>query len=80
MKQRYSIWGREYGADHDVELVQVNANPQPVLDGLAAKTLIIKHSAFKRGRQSKVRKYSWLRIVDNGTQEGVDGGDQGQAG
>lgn len=37
MTRRYSIWGREYGADHDVELAQVDSNPQPVLDGYAKK-------------------------------------------
>jgi hypothetical protein len=63
--RRYSIWGREYGADHDVELAQVDGNPQPVLDGLASKMLTIKHSVFQRGRQSKIRKYTWLRIVDH---------------
>jgi hypothetical protein len=64
--KRYSIWGREYGADHDVELAQVDGNPQPVLDGLAAKTLTIKHSIIASSKkQSKIRKYSWLRIVEN---------------
>lgn len=64
--KRYSIWGTEYGADHEVELAQVDDNPQPVLDGLAAKTLTIKHSIFDRSKkQSKIRKYSWLRIVEN---------------
>jgi hypothetical protein len=63
---RYSIIGREYGADHDVEIVQVQTNPQAVLDGLAAKRLTIKHSIFQRGgRSSKVPKYTWLRIKDN---------------
>lgn len=66
MKRRYSIWGREYGADHDVELAQVDSNPGPVLDGFATKMLTIKHSIFERGaRQSKVRKFLYLRIVEN---------------
>lgn len=64
--KRYSIWGREYGADHDVELAQVDGNPQPVLDGLAEKTLTIHHDIFKSSKKkSKIRKYSWLRIVEN---------------
>ena len=50
---RYSIWGREYGADHDVELAQVNSNPQPVLDGLAAKSLQISLSMFRCGREDQ---------------------------
>lgn len=64
--RRYSIWGREYGADHDVELAQVDGDPQPVLDGFAAKTLTIKHSIVTSNKKkSKVRKYTWLRIVEN---------------
>jgi hypothetical protein len=57
--KRYSVWGKEYGSDHDVELIQVDGNPQCVLDGLAAKTLAIKK------KQSKLRRYSGLRIVEN---------------
>ena len=65
--KRFSIWGREYGADHDVELAQVDSNPQPVLDGLAEKTLTINHDIFKSAKKkSKIRKYSWLKIVENG--------------
>lgn len=67
MKRRYSIWGREYGADHDVELAQVDSNPQPVLDGLVTKTLTIRPSLTGPRKKSKIRKYTWLRIVDNET-------------
>ena len=65
MKKRYSIWGRQYGADYDTEIVQVDSGPQAVLDGLMQKTLTISNSAFKSGKKSKIRKYSWLRIVEN---------------
>ena len=65
MKQRYSIWGREYGSDHDVEIVQVNSNPREIVAGLSEKTLSVNHSAFPGGKKTKVRKYSWLRIVEN---------------
>lgn len=65
MKQRYSIWGREYGADHDVEIVQVNSNPRVMVDALMQKTLSVNHSAFPGGKKSKVRKYTWLRIEEN---------------
>lgn len=58
MKQRYSIWGREYGANHDVEIVQVDTNPEAVRKALGLKTL-------KLGRGKKITKYSWLRIVEN---------------
>jgi len=70
MTRRYSIWGREYGADHDVELAQVDDKPQAVLDGFASKILTLKHSVFESGkRTTKIRKYSWLQIIDN--QKGV---------
>jgi hypothetical protein len=66
MKKRFSIWGREYGADHDVELAQVDGNPQPVLNAFAAKTLTIKHSIIDSSkRKSTIRKYTWLHIVEN---------------
>jgi hypothetical protein len=64
-KRRYSIWGQEYGADRDVEIVQVDSNPQAVLDGLMQKTLTIRHGLFGNAKKSKVRKYEWLRIVEN---------------
>jgi len=66
MKQRYSIWGREYGSDHDVEIVQVNSNPRDVVDALINKKLSVNHSACPGGKKTKVRKYTYLRIVDNG--------------
>jgi hypothetical protein len=65
-KGRYSIWGREYGSDHDVELAQVNNNPQAVVDGLMSKMLTISNSVLPGGGKKKIRKYSWLRIVENG--------------
>jgi len=65
MKPRYSIWGREHGADHDVEIVSVESNPQAILDGLMQKTLKVKPSIMGPGKKSKVRLYSWLRIVEN---------------
>jgi hypothetical protein len=65
MRARYSIWGREYGSDHDVELAQVNNNPQAVVDGLMSKMLSVNHSALPGGKKTKIRKYSWLRIIEN---------------
>jgi hypothetical protein len=41
------------------------------LDGLAAKTLTIKHSIVDTAKKkTKIRKYSWLRIVDNAASDG----------
>jgi hypothetical protein len=63
--KRYSIVGRMHGADHDSEIIQVDSNPQAVLEGLINKKLTIRHSLMTGGKVSKVRKYTWLRIVDN---------------
>jgi hypothetical protein len=66
MKKRFSIMVREYGSDHDIELMQVDSNPQAILDGLRHKTLTIRHSVFQAGkRQSKVPKYTFLQVVEN---------------
>jgi hypothetical protein len=63
MKRRYSIWGREYCSDHDVEIIQVDSNPQAALDGLMNKTLrVSKDGVLKK---TTMRKYTWLRIVEN---------------
>jgi hypothetical protein len=64
MKRRYSIYGTEYGSDHEVELAQVDGDPQPVLDGYVAKTISLKTGKGGK-RRSKIRKYTWLRIVEN---------------
>lgn len=66
MKRRWSIWGTEHGSDHEVELAQVDTNPQPVLDAYAAMTLKLSASITKASKKSKIRKFTWLRIVDNG--------------
>lgn len=66
MKQRYSIWGREYGSDHDVEIIQVNSNPETMRKALGLKTLSITHNAFGGvKKKSKTTRYSYLRIVEN---------------
>ena len=62
MKKRFSIWVREYGSDHDVELMEVDSNPEPIVKGLREKTLNFG------GR--KHPKYSWVRVVNNGRDEG----------
>lgn len=66
MKRRYSIWGREHGSDHDVELAQVDSNPEQTRIAYAAKTLTIKHSIIDtKKKKSTIAKYTWLRIVEN---------------
>jgi hypothetical protein len=67
MKRRYSIWVRESGhpvytprgdldttGQHEVELVQVDSNPNPIAWALEQK------------REHGINKYSSVRIVDNG--------------
>ena len=66
MKKRFSIWVREVGSDHDVELMQLDGDPAPIVQGLRAKTLTIKKSIFESGRRkSTIPKYSWVRVVEN---------------
>jgi len=67
---RYSIWGRQYGSDHDVELVRCNDNPQAIVDRIKAKTVTVRHGIFENTKRktSKVPKYTYLRIVDHGKQ------------
>lgn len=66
MKKRYSIWVREYGSDHDVELMQVDSNPAAVTGGLHKKMLTIQKSIFEGGkRKSKIPRYTFVRVVDN---------------
>jgi hypothetical protein len=64
-KFRFSIWGLEWGADHDVEIVQVNTNPEAVKQALEQKTLKVRHSILTGGKVGTVKKYSGLRIVEN---------------
>lgn len=65
MKRRYSIWGTEHGSDHEVELAQVDSNPQGVMDAFLGKTLIVKPTVNGPKKRTKIRKYAWLRIEEN---------------
>lgn len=40
--KRYSIMVTEFGSDREVELCQLDGNPQPIVKGLEAKTLMIR--------------------------------------
>lgn len=60
--KRYSIMVTEYGSSTEVELCQVDANPENVVAGVRQKTLMVYgHSNNKR---SQIRKYNNVRIVD----------------
>jgi hypothetical protein len=66
MTARYSIVVREHGSNHDVELMQVNSNPDAIVAGLRAKTLRISRSIFEPGKRVvKIPKYSYVRVVDH---------------
>jgi hypothetical protein len=52
---------RENGSD-EVELCQVDTNPKKVAEA-AGKKLLRKSSS---GRQYRIKRYDWIRIVDNG--------------
>lgn len=54
--KRYSIIVREQGGIRDVELIQVDNNPQVIVDGLNKKLL---------PGPVRIPKYSWIRVVDN---------------
>lgn len=72
MKKRYSIWVREVGSDHDVELMQVDSNPEALKSQLYTKMLTINKSLFEPGkRRSRVSKYSRVWIVENVSDHGA---------
>jgi hypothetical protein len=64
MKRRFSILIQEYGSDREVELCQVDSNPQNAVAGLRAKTLTV-HGKGNTRRRSKIPKYTSVRVVDN---------------
>ena len=66
MKPRYSIWVREHGSDHDVELCAVNSNPKAMQTALYAKRL-------KLGKGKTIARYDYVLIVEN------EDGEEGQA-
>ena len=64
--KRYSIFVREYGSDRDVELMQVENNPGPVVEGLKKKKLTIRASIFEPGKRVfKVPKYTTIDVREN---------------
>jgi len=62
---RFSIMVTEYGAYHEVELCQLDGNPEPTVKGLEAKTLIVHTGKPGVKRRSKIPKYTNIRIVDH---------------
>jgi hypothetical protein len=62
MKKRYSILAREIGSGREIELCQVDSNPERVAEAAGMKVLRI-HSS---GRRYRIKRYDRIRIVDNG--------------
>jgi len=67
MRKRYSIWVRENGSGREIELCQVDTNPEKVAEAAGMKLLRISSS----GRQYRIKRYDWIRIVDNGEASSV---------
>jgi hypothetical protein len=55
--KRYSIIVREVGSGHEVELLQVDRNPNPIVFALGQKT---------RSQGDYTARYDWVRIIDHG--------------
>jgi hypothetical protein len=62
MRKRYSIWVRERGSSREIELCQADTNPEKIAEAAGKKLLRISSS----GRQYRIKRYDWIRIVDNG--------------
>jgi hypothetical protein len=54
MRRRYSVLVREFGSKHEVELLQVDSNPNPIA------------AALRQKRENGVNRYGSIRVVDNG--------------
>ena len=67
MRKRYSIWVRENGSGREIELCQDDTNPEKVAEAAGMKLLRISSS----GRQYRIKRYDWIRIVDNGEASSV---------
>jgi hypothetical protein len=61
MRKRYSILVREKGSGREIELCQVDTNPEKVAEAAGMKLLRISNA----GRRYRIKRYDWVRIVDN---------------
>lgn len=62
--RRYSIWVREIGSDHDVELMQCDSNPEPLVQALYSKRINTTKDGGSK-KKTSMSRYSTIRIVDN---------------
>jgi len=63
--KRYSVMVTEYGADREVELCQLDGDPDPTVKGLQSKTLMVHTGQPGKHRRTKIPKYSNIRVVDH---------------
>jgi hypothetical protein len=62
--KRYTIIGRQYGANNEREIAQCDTNPQEVVDGAMRKIIKGKDG---RGKTLKLPMYEHVYFVDNVT-------------
>jgi hypothetical protein len=62
MNKRYSILVRENGSNRESELCQVDSNAEKIAEAAGMKLLRISSA----GRRYRIKRYDWIRIVDNG--------------
>jgi len=56
--KRFSVMVTEYGADREVELCQLDGDPEP------AKTLMVHASGKESRRRTRIPKYMNIRVID----------------
>ena len=61
--KRYSIMGIQYGSEREIELVQVDSEPEAIVAGLEEKFVLVQMGV--NVRRSSIPKYSALRILDH---------------
>jgi hypothetical protein len=61
VRKRFSILVREPGSGRDIELCQVDSNPEKVAEAAGMKLLRVSSSR----RQYRIKRYDSIRIVDN---------------
>jgi len=62
MTLRYSIVGKMYGSEDEVEIAQVATNPQQVAAAARQKKLKVTGTD---GRRINIDKYCSVRVIDN---------------
>lgn len=61
--KRFSVMVTEYGAEKEVELCQIDSNPQHTVAGLEEKTLMVRKNGNLR--RTRMPKYSNIRVIDH---------------